>query len=291
MAAPEATPDASCTPPVVTASAPEAPPAEGAVLALPASAPQAASAAPDPVAAAPAAIDPAAVAAALKAQFPALFGGAPKPIKLHIQADIQARAPGQFSKRALSAFLHRHTGSTSYLFALSKSTQRFDLDGAAAGELSAEHREAAIAELARRRELQQQRRAQEDEQRAVLDQQRHNRAGLLRDFERTTLTPANFCVLKGVPADELEGLLDIARRERAEAPPMPPREDRRGRPGGHEAHRPPRPHDAQKTRRPDDPNRPRRPNDANRAPRPDQPDRPRRPDGAERPRRPPTERR
>jgi hypothetical protein len=33
----------------------------------------------------------------LKALFPALFAGAPKPLKLRIQLDIQARAPGSFS--------------------------------------------------------------------------------------------------------------------------------------------------------------------------------------------------
>ena len=36
----------------------------------------------------------------LRQHFPALFGGAPKPLKLRIQADIQARAPGVFAKAA-----------------------------------------------------------------------------------------------------------------------------------------------------------------------------------------------
>ncbi|MBN8511186.1 MAG: prop effector ProQ, partial [Burkholderiales bacterium] len=58
--------------------------------------------------------DPDACAAALRARFPALFGGAPKPLKLRIQADIQARAPGVFTKAALSAFLRRHTGRHGY---------------------------------------------------------------------------------------------------------------------------------------------------------------------------------
>ena len=174
-------------------------------------------------------LDPAAVATLLRKQFPALFGGQPKPIKLHIQADIQARAPGMLSKRSLSAFLHRHTGSTSYLMALSRAEHRFDLDGQAAGELTAEHREVAAQELARRRALQDERRALERqqqvsqrEQHELLGQQRFNRAGLLRDFETTTLTRANFCVLKQVADSALDELLEMARRERAEAPPTAP---------------------------------------------------------------------
>ena len=48
-------------------------------------------------------VDTAACAAELKARFPALFGGASRPLKLQIQADIQARAPGVFTRRELSA--------------------------------------------------------------------------------------------------------------------------------------------------------------------------------------------
>lgn len=152
---------------------------------------------------------PADCAQQLKQMFPGLFGGPPKPLKLKIQADIQERAPGVFTKQALSAFFRRYTGSTSYLIAVSKSKQRFGLDGEPAGELSEEHRKAAIDELARRR-------AKHDERRALEEQQRRNRAQLLRDYESTTLTVANFCALKGVPVDELEGLLELARREAQE---------------------------------------------------------------------------
>jgi hypothetical protein len=181
----------------------------------PADEPQAASAPVD----ASASAQPSASASAdqLRTLFPALFTGPPKPIKLRIQADIQQRAPGQFSKTALSAFLRRHTGSTGYLIAVSKATQRFDLDGQPAGELSAEHRRIALDELARRR-------AVHDERRQLEQQQRRNRAGLLHDFERTTLTTANFCALKGVAPEELDGLLVRARAEAEEDAqrPAPP---------------------------------------------------------------------
>ena len=198
---------------------------------LPTEAAGAVAVAPAPVEAVPAGpaeAKPAADAAAeLKALFPALFTGRPKPVKLRIQADIQERAPGKFSKAQLSAFLRRHTGGTGYLIALTQAKTRFDLDGNPAGEITEEHLAAAKEELARRKGLQ--------TERQELDlQQRRNRAQLLWDFERTTLTEANFCVLKGVVAEELPGLLEIARKERSEAPPAPVAEPRRDdrRPGG-----------------------------------------------------------
>jgi sRNA-binding protein len=88
----------------------------------------------------------------LAALFPALFAGPPRPLKLRIHVDIQARAPGVFSRAALSAFMHRHTLGNAYLRAVAQGGQRYDLDGQPAGELAAEHRQAAADELARRRE-------------------------------------------------------------------------------------------------------------------------------------------
>ncbi len=170
--------------------------------------PQPATSAVAPAPGTPAPVD---CSALLKKTFPALFGGAPKPLKLRIQTDIQERAPGVFTKQALSAFFRRYTGSTSYLVAVSRAKHRFDLDGAPAGELTEEHRKIALDELARRRGNQESRIALEA-------QQRRNRATLLHDFERTTLTPANFCALKGIAVDELDGYLATARREAAERP-------------------------------------------------------------------------
>lgn len=159
--------------------------------------------------------------------WPALFAGAAKPIKLRIQKDIQERSPGVFSRAALSAFLHRHTGSTAYLRAIARGGDRLDLDGKPAGEISDEHRRAASDELDRRRAS---RLAREE----VEAQQRRNRAGLLRDFERTTLTRANFCALKGVAEDDLDRLLAIARDEAAQA--SPPDRARPRRPDTHARH-------------------------------------------------------
>lgn len=151
----------------------------------------------------------------LRQHFPALFAGGPKPLKLRIQADIQARAPGVFGKAALTAFLRRHTGRTAYLLALTRAEHRFDLDGAPAGEVSAEHRQAALDELARRRSLRQAREAE-------WEAQRRARAELLHAFQNTSLSEANFCALKGIAVAELQSLLELARREAAERRAAPP---------------------------------------------------------------------
>lgn len=179
---------------------------------------------------------PAATAARLAELFPALFKGQPKPLKLRIQVDIQERAPGVFSKQALSAFFRRYTGATSYLIAVSKATQRFDLDGNPAGELTDEHRKVAADELVRRR-------ANANAKREAEQAERRQRASLLRDFETTKLTTANFCALKGVAPEALDGLLAQARAEALEDAQNPQRQhhgrpeqgrrDGQGRPGGH----------------------------------------------------------
>jgi ProP effector len=173
--------------------------------------------------AAPARPDPAAdaTAQALRERFPALFDGPPRPLKLRIQADIQERAPGVFTKAALSAFLRWYTMRTGYLLALTRQAQRFDLDGAPAGEIAPEHRQAAQDELARRRERQAQREAAQQQQR--------ERAELLRAYEGSSLTAANFCALKGIDPQALPALLEQARREAAERASAPPR------PGPHRA--------------------------------------------------------
>lgn len=185
---------------------------------------------------------PAACAELLKQHFPALFTGPPKPLKLRIQQDIQQRTPGVFSKGSLGAFFRRYTGSTGYLIALGKASQRFDLDGQPAGDLSEEHRGLARDELARRRQLgrerdqlvqaqQQAAQAQQQAAQAELLQARQARLALLRDFERTTLTLANFCALKGLTPETLTPQLEQAKREVAEAPPPRPFDDRSGPPG------------------------------------------------------------
>ena len=70
---------------------------------------------------------------------------------------------------------------------------------------------------------------------AADNEARRSRAALLRSFETTTLTRANFCALKGMKEVALEVLLVQAREERLVAPPPPPPPDR-------ERERPPQGH-------------------------------------------------
>lgn len=218
-----------------------------------AAAPDAAPDAPAEAGTAQAKIDlsPAATARKLGELFPALFAGGAKPLKLRIQADIQQRAPGAFSRKALSIFLHRHTTSTAYLRALAQQPTRLDLDGQPAGEIADEHRSAAAAELERRRgiveakrdaERKQQREA-EGQARVAQAAQRRERAALLRAFETTTLTRPNFCALKGLSEAQLDEQLALARQEAAERArwlaehPEQARQEGRPRPEGAPARR------------------------------------------------------
>ena len=70
---------------------------------------------------------------------------------------------------------------------------------------------------------------------AAENEARRSRAALLRSFETTTLTRANFCALKGMKEAALEVLLVQAREERllAPSPPPPPDRERERPPQGH----------------------------------------------------------
>jgi ProP effector len=243
---------------------------------------------------------PAACGARLAELFPALFAPVTppqpvKPIKLRIQADLQQRAPGVFSRRVLGIFFSRYTTSNAYLKALVNAPHRFDLDGQPAGEIAEEHRSAAAEELARRQAIAAERRATQrpprrdiappqgdtaqrpppaartprpprDAQRRgerdtgaplaarptrphppqrparaherpqrppgrpagsappaaaaepaamPADPAQRERALLLRSFETSTLSKANFCALKGLSEATLDAALEQARQERA----------------------------------------------------------------------------
>lgn len=170
----------------------------------------------------------------LAERFPALFGaGVIKPIKLRIQADIHERAPGVFSKKALSLFLQRHTTATAYLRALvAEGATRTDLDGQPAGEIAAEHRDAAGAELERRRAI------VEAKKQAAREAARAARQGARQD------------------ARPEQPAISTSRPDRAPRPPRPDVGQRRarppqagvprgsGRPGNNRPEAPRRRHDA-----------------------------------------------
>jgi ProP effector len=177
----------------------------------------------------PADLPPAACAAQLAERFPALFGaGRALPIKLRVQADIQQRAPGVFSRKSLSIFLHRHTTSTAYIKALLNSPHRFDLDGQPAGEVAEEHRLAATAELQRRRAIVDARRqAERDAQRQA---QREAYAAARAQAATEAGAVAGAATDAAPPADATAGATPATRPPRAPRPDRPPHE--RGRRDG-----------------------------------------------------------
>ncbi|MDP1900189.1 MAG: ProQ/FinO family protein [Rubrivivax sp.] len=255
------TPPAAAAPDTPAALPPPLPDAqaEPAAGAAPEAPMQEASPEPAPGVAAPALPDlgPAACAAELAARFPALFGsGRALPIKLRIQTDIQQRAPGVFSRKSLSLFLHRHTTTTAYLKALVASPSRFDLDGVAAGEVAEEHRQAATAEVERRRAIVEARRVAEREaarlaQRQV-DAARREQAQAAQGEAPTGVAPAG-----GVPTGDAPA-------------PRPPPDPRPPRPQRPQAQRPPHARPAAQRREPGS-RPPRRPEDTNRPQPPQRP--------------------
>ena len=184
----------------------------------------------------PTQLSPAACADLLKQHFPALFTGGAKPLKLRIQADIQQRAPGVFSKGALAAFFRRYTGSTGYLLALSKASQRLDLDGQAAGELSDEHRQLAREELDRRRQLRNER---EQQARAAQRQQAPQAVGEASAAAGTLPASADGRDTRGERRPRPEG---APRPDRGPRPPRPQHNRGKDR-GAAQPQRPPRDRD------------------------------------------------
>lgn len=80
-----------------------------------------------------------------------------KPVALRIDKAIMARFP-EIDRKVVRTAMRIHTASTRYLKSMEKATQRFDLDGVEAGEVTEEHRAHAaltlkerFAEIARRK--------------------------------------------------------------------------------------------------------------------------------------------
>lgn len=96
---------------------------------------------------APARVEPRAMLKHLQAESPAFRDC--KPLALRIDAAILTRFPA-FDRKNLRVALRMYTASTKYLKAVERGTERFDLDGNPAGEVTAEQREHAAATLKER---------------------------------------------------------------------------------------------------------------------------------------------
>lgn len=90
--------------------------------------------------------------------YPHLFGAEFRPLKLGIYQELLAAHPEDFKRDTLKAALGQHTRSTRYLQSVAAGMSRFDLNGAEVESVSPEHVYLSILELFRRRQL----RARED---------------------------------------------------------------------------------------------------------------------------------
>jgi ProP effector len=98
-----------------------------------------------------------------------------RPLALGIHKTIIARMP-EIDAAQLRLALRMHTASTRYLKALQASGERFDLDGKAAGEVTAEQREVAATTLRERFKKQAERRkAEEQAKKAAQEEQEAQR--------------------------------------------------------------------------------------------------------------------
>ena len=98
-------------------------------------------------AATPARIEPRAMLKRLQSESPAFRDC--KPLALKIDSSILARF-SDFDRKNLRIALRMHTASTKYLKAVERGTERFDLDGKPAGEVTQEQREHAATLLKER---------------------------------------------------------------------------------------------------------------------------------------------
>lgn len=84
--------------------------------------------------------------------YPHLFGSEFLPLKLGIFQELLASHPDQFERDTLKAALGRHTRSARYLQSVAAGNQRHDLQGVAVDNVSPEHVYLAMLELFRRRQ-------------------------------------------------------------------------------------------------------------------------------------------
>ena len=92
------------------------------------------------------------VLAKLFGLYPHLFGAEFRPLKLGIYQELLAAHPEEFKRDTLKAALGQHTRSTRYLQSVASGLSRHDLQGAAVESVSPEHIYLSILELFRRRQ-------------------------------------------------------------------------------------------------------------------------------------------
>lgn len=179
--------------------------------------------------------------------YPHLFGAEFLPLKLGVFQELLAAYPEQFERDSLKAALGLHTRSTRYLQCVAAGKQRHDLQGAAVGDVAPEHIYLALLELFRRRQgrtqedLRPKLRAQLltafeasgltrqdylarvqtndvnantvlDEALAEYDQKMAKQEALLRAFESSGKTPAEFADMYGLNERDVNAAVNRKRR-------------------------------------------------------------------------------
>ncbi len=200
--------------------------------------------------------------------YPKMFGARFLPLKLGVFQELMAQHPDLFKKEDLKVALGLHARSTRYLEAVASGQQRHDLQGVPVGPVAPEHVHHAILEVFKRRQgrtpedLRAQVvgriiaaieasglarddyalrvRTQDEANNALLDEalaelghQAAKREALLRAFEASGRSAAEFAEMYGMKAAEVTTTLTRARRDLAaaravteaplipEAPPQP----------------------------------------------------------------------
>lgn len=179
--------------------------------------------------------------------YPHLFGAEFLPLKLGIFQELLARHPDHFERDTLKAALGAHTRSTRYLQSVAARKKRHDLQGVAVENVAPEHVYLAMLELFRRRQgrskedLRPKLRAQLiaafeasglerqeylsrvqsndaesntllEEALAERDQNLARQEALLRAFESSGKTPAEFADMYGMDKSDVIAALDRRRR-------------------------------------------------------------------------------
>jgi len=189
--------------------------------------------------------------------YPHLFGAEFLPLKLGIFQELLANHPDHFARDTLKAALGAHTRSTRYLQSVAAGKKRHDLQGFAVESVAPEHVCLALLELFRR----QQGRTKEDlrpslrsqlmaafeasglprqeylsrlqtcdaqtnalleEAFAERDQKLARQEALLRAFDGSGKTPAEFAAMYGLDQRDVTAALD--RKRRLTQPPASPGE-------------------------------------------------------------------
>lgn len=189
--------------------------------------------------------------------YPTLFGARFVPLKLGVFEDLAARHPDVLPREELKVAMGLHARSTRYLESVAAGLPRHDLDGNPVEPVAAEHVHHAIMEVFRRRQTRtkddlrpqlhkrivaaieasgltreayaERVRARDDVTNAALDEaladlasQAAKREALMRAFQASGKTEAEFADMYGMDPKEVARTLQRVRKDQAASPAADP---------------------------------------------------------------------